>query len=88
LWELWYWYSMGKLKNAFALWSFRLMDKRAQEVVEAFPSYAFNRNYTDILAKNLVVALAANFWAGMILGVPIGGTLATLVIWLVIFLFG
>lgn len=71
----------GNLKTSFALASFRLMKNRAQEVVEAFPSYAFNRNHTETLAKEVVVGLAAAFWAGVVLGVT-AGVIVIGIIWI------
>lgn len=72
---------LSNLKTSFALASFRMMKNRAQEVVEAFPSYAFNRNTTEVLVLEVSAALAAVFWAGVVLGIPIGVALLGVVAW-------
>jgi hypothetical protein len=72
---------MSNLKTDFALASFRLMKDRAREVVEGFPSYAFNRDMTEVLVLEVTVALAAVFWAGIVLGVMLG-VIMTGVFWL------
>jgi hypothetical protein len=76
---------LSNLKTSFALASFRLMKGRAIEVVEAFPSYAINRNHADILAKVVEVALAAVFWAGAVLGAT-AGIAVMAVIWTITYL--
>lgn len=74
---------LNNIKTGFALLSFRLMNTRAWEVVEGFPSYAINRNKTEALVKDVAVALAAAFWAGVIFGLPVGA-MAIGVLWVIV----
>jgi len=70
---------LSNLKTGFALWSFRMMRDRARVAVEAFPSYAINRVHTEVLVKEVTVALAAVFWAGVFIGVPVGAAVISVV---------
>lgn len=74
---------LTNLRTSFALWSFRIMKERAEEVVEAFPSYAVNRDQSEVLIKEVVVGLAAVFWAGGVLGLVVGGIVMG-VVWLIV----
>lgn len=67
--------------------TFRTMTKQARETVEAFPSYAINRNQMDVLVKEVTVALAAAFWAGTVAGIITGiivGILVTGILWILV----